>query len=265
MFRYSSGLLSLSGNNAESEKGYSIYQGALDNGMMSRSKLWEFDQTHPDGRRFWNLKRKGKYQALVKPLKDDFSTLLIEDLDTFEVNRLHPSLENSTAEEVRRLFPDIEDSVVSKVEEFMIYLNDEFDFSIEGERSKALGTYCDDLGPCMIGLLDGYYVLPPELPNLYMAPKAWRNPTWLINNHFSGPYPNDPETQKVMNGQRFHWGSLSITDEVKKKEAEGLVYFLLTRFILIYEKWMDRSSADSLVEYFDLVQRDEHRPWQLLY
>ena len=180
-------------------------------------------------------------------------------------------MENGFQNELLRLFPEVDQKVVAVYKSFISFLVDEFDLKQTLSGNEVLKVYTDDLGPCLVSLLDGNYILPPEIPPLYFAPKEWRVLTWWINNYFSGPYPENahPEILRALKGKRFDWGTLLIDKSFKNKQTEGLVYFLMAKFMIIYEAWMfddnGANLAKSLLDFIDLVQNEDHRPWQILY
>ena len=137
--------------------------------------------------------------------------------------------------------------------------------------SSKFCPFSEDIGPCMVGLLNEQYVAFPEWPTLYKAPLDWRRLTWLLNNHFSGPYEADTEAVKSMGGRRFHWGLLKIEESLKNKSTEGLIYFFIAKLILTYQAWMKEEASTSderstaLDDFIELVQNQGIRPWQYLY
>ena len=269
MFRYSSGLGVAGGN--ENEKGYLIYENASTAYSVKTNSIhFNNSQDYPIGRK-WDVIQKGDLKMNQKPLPDSFYNYLCLDLESIKADKLHPALNLGVEHELTRLFPDVENSVIPKYHSFIQFLKEVFDLTTEFNDVSNLKVYTDDLGPCLIPTLNGNYILPPEVPPLYLAPDKWRLLTWLINNYFAGPYPEDshPEIIKRLGGQKFHWGNLQIDDALKNRQGEGLVYFLLSKFIIIYEAWMFEenkgSDASSLVAFIDLVKDNGERPWQLLY
>jgi hypothetical protein len=269
MFRFSSGLSLFGGN--ENGQGYLIYESFNQNAsFFTQSEAFDSHQTL-QGKRKWNLTQKGELKSTQKPLIDGIFDQLINDLNHFNPKNIHPALEAGFQTELLRLFPQVDQGVVEIYQNFISFLTDEFDLKQKISGDDVLKVYTDDLGPCLVSLLDGNYIFPPEIPPLYFAPKEWRILTWWINNYFSGPYPENthPEILKALKGERFDWGGLQISENYKNKHTEGLVYFLLAKFMIIYEAWMfdDNGSklAKSLVDYIDLIQNKNHRPWQILY
>ena len=269
MFRYSSGLGVAAGN--ENEKGYLIYENThAISSVKTNSIHFDKSQDYPIGRK-WDMIQSGDLKINQKPLPDSFFNLFSLDLESIRSDNLHPALNSSCEHELIRLFPEVENSVISTYHSFIQFLKQEFNLDVELGDLSNLKVYTDDFGPCLIPVLNGNYVLPPEVPPLYLAPEKWGLLTWLINNYFSGPYPEDshPEIIKRLNGEKFHWGSLQIDDSLKNSQTEGLVYFLLSKFIIIYEAWMFEENkaieAPSLIAFMDLVKEKGERPWQLLY
>lgn len=269
MFRFSSGLTLYGGN--ENDQGYLIYESS----NKGASFFTGSDIFHPcitsQGKRKWDLKPKGILKSTHKPLDIYAFDLLIKDLDYFNPKTKHPAIEIGLENEIQRLFPEVEKEVVIEYKKFIFFLEKEFGLQKEANGNQVLKVYTDDLGPCMATFLEDKYVLPPEVPPLYYAPKDWRIITWWINNYFSGPYPEDahPEILKALNGERFYWDKLQIIEAYKNKKTEGLVYFLIAKFIIIYEAWMYENNginqAQSLIKFIDLIQNKNQRPWQILY
>ena len=269
MFRFSSGLSLYGGN--ENGQGFLIYESLNQNdSFFTQSESFHPPQ-NSQGKRKWDLIQKGELKSTQKPLGNGIFDQLTRDLDYFNPKNLHPSLENGFQNELLRLFPEVDQKVVAVYQSFISFLVDEFDLKQNLSGNEVLKVYTDDLGPCLVSLLDGNYILPPEIPPLYFAPKEWRVLTWWINNYFSGPYPENahPEILRALKGKRFDWGTLLIDKSFKNKQTEGLVYFLMAKFMIIYEAWMfddnGANLAKSLLDFIDLVQNEDHRPWQILY
>ena len=72
-----------------------------------------------------------------------------------------------------------------------------------------------------------------------------------------------------LNAEKIHQKVFDYNDSLKNSQTEGLVYFLLSKFIIIYEAWMFEENkaieAPSLIAFMDLVKDKGERPWQLLY
>jgi len=271
MFRFSTGLSVMEGNNEDTGCGYLIYEGKSSQKIMSYSPLWFPKNIFDDDRRFWVLNESGILKAIQKPLPDPFFDLLANDLDKLPALDLHPTLLNGPESEAKRLFPQIPAPSQKRYIDFIDFLEEQFGLNQNLTRSSKFCPFSEDIGPCMVGLLNDQYVALPEWPTLYKAPMAWRKLTWLLNNHFSGPYDADTEAVKSMRGKRFHWGSLKIDASLKNKSTEGLIYFFIAKLILTYQAWMKEETSTSkerstaLDDFIELVQDQGIRPWQYLY
>lgn len=269
MFRFSTGLSLYGGN--ENDKGYLIYENMSEHDPLFTNS--DFFQKHISsvGKRKWDVKLKGVLRSTQKPLEESVFNLFTKDLDLFNPRNVHPAFEFGFKNEIKRLFPKVKSSIVKKYEDFITFLSEDFGLEQELSADAVLKVYSDDIGPCLLVTLNDSYILPPELPTLYYAPKEWRIITWWINNYFSGPYPDDSHEEiiKLLKGSKFYWDKLEINDQFKNEKTEGLVYFMITKFIIIYEAWMyqDHGSiqAKSLEYFINLVQNKGHRPWRSLY
>ncbi len=268
MFRFSTGLSVMEGNDEDTGFGYLIYEGKSSQKIMTNSTLWTSKNIFNDERSFWVLNEPGILKAIQKPLPDHYFDSLTIDLDQLYTNDLHPTLINGPKSEAKRLFPQITASSEKRYAEFIGFLEIEFELTESLTSTSKFGAFCEDIGPCMMGLLNDQYVALPEWPKLYKAPLEWRKLTWILNNHFSGPYDADTEAVKSMGGRRFHWGSLKIDESLKNKSTEGLVYFFIAKLILSYQAWMKEEDSTSdeqstaLNDFIELIQNQEIRPWQ---
>ncbi len=271
MFRFSTGLSVMEGNDEDTGCGYLIYEGKSSQKIMTHSPLWSPKNIFDDDRRFWVLNEPGILKAIQKPLPDPFFDLLADDLDKLPAPDLHPTLLNGPKSEAKRLFPQIPAPSQKRYIEFIEFLEEQFGLIQTLTTSSKFCPFSEDIGPCMVGLLNEQYVAFPEWPTLYKAPIEWRRLTWLLNNHFSGPYDADTEAVKSMGGRRFHWGLLKIEESLKNKSTEGLIYFFIAKLILTYQAWMKEEASTSderstaLDDFIELVQNQGIRPWQYLY
>jgi hypothetical protein len=262
MFRFSNGLRMHSGFGID-EKGYFIFEG-LDLSIRTGVDSWHLEDKNSDTRIWWR-DTPGKLLTFEKPLSDHFFIELIKKLEQIEHSSIHPSLINGLFGEAERLFPEINDRSKELFKGFVNYLNFEFDLFSFIKSPKNYSAFCEDIGPCMIGTINNQLILSPEIPKLYSAPTIWAKLTWLINNHFSGPYPLDPLRFNGLNGRKFDWGHLKIEPEFKNEQIEGLVYFFIAKFIIIHEAWADNKSPESLRMLVELIQLKKERPWKYLY
>ena len=271
MFRFSTGLSVMEGNDEDTGCGYLIYEGQSSQKIMNHSPLWSSKNIFDDDRRFWVLNKPGILKAIQKPLPDHYFDSLTIDLDQLDTDDLHPTLLNGPKSEAKRLFPQITVRSEKRYAEFIDFLEIEFELTESLTATSKFGAFSEDIGPCMMGLLNDQYVALPEWPKLYKAPLEWRKLTWILNNHFSGPYDADTEAVKSMGGKRFHWGSLKIDESLKNKSTEGFVYFFIAKLILTYQAWMKEETSTSdeqstaLDNFIELVQDQGIRPWQYLY
>ena len=262
MFRFASGLKMSSGVGVNG-KGYLIFSGE-GNSIKTNSSKWLADK-YSDSERIWWYNEVGEFTAFKKSLDDGIFDKLMLDLKKLDVKGSYPAFTNSPVNEAKRLFPKIDNEANKDFISFVEFLNREFGFLDLLRSDTALAPYSEDIGPCMICCVNGVYEVPPEIPTLYTAPRIWSQLTWWINNHFSGPYPDDSVKFPVLNGRRFDWGLLSIDAEYQNAHTEGLVYFLLAKFIIIHDAWAGNSACDSLRVMIDLIKNEGQRPWRWLY
>ena len=79
--------------------------------------------------------------------------------------------------------------------------------------------------------------------------------------------------KKLLNYKKFFWEPLEISDNLKTKVIEGIVYLLISKFIIIHENWERSTQSDKLIDeessplmqFMNLVQFEGERPWQILY
>ncbi|MDB4533911.1 hypothetical protein N9242_03495 [Vicingaceae bacterium] len=262
MFRFSSGLKMNSGIGIDG-KGYIMYEGT-ENSAISNEGNWHQEGTS-DKSRIWWSNNIGKLTTFKKSLDDSIFNLLSSDLINIDHSQIHPAIGNGAKQEALRLFPQISKEANDDFIAFIDFLNTEFNLQDNFADTTNYTAYSEDIGPCMISRIDGEYVLPPEIPIIFSAPPLWAQLTWWINNHFSGPYPEDPINFPKLNGKRFNWGHLKISNDYKNELTEGLVYFLMVKFIIIHDAWAENTASDSLRVTIDLIQNKGKRPWRDLY
>ena len=68
------------------------------------------------------------------------------------------------------------------------------------------------------------------------------------------PYPKNEKNI------HYSWGDFNIKTLINSKEDEGMILFLISKFIIIQESWMDRASCDSLKYFIDLVTKHNQKP-----
>jgi len=261
----------MEGNDEDTGCGYLIYEGKSSQKIMTHIPLGSQKIIFNDDLKLWVLNKPGILKAIQKPLPDPFFDLLANDLDKLPALDLHPTLLNGPKSEAKRLFPQIPAPSKKRYIEFIEFLEEQFGLIQTLTTSSQFCPFSEDIGPCMVGLFNDQYVALPEWPTLYKAPMAWKRLTWILNNHFSGPYDADTEAVESMGGRRFHWGSFKIDESLKNKSTEGLIYFFIAKLILTYQAWMKEETSTSkerspaLDDFIELVQDQGIRPWQYLY
>ena len=262
MLRFSNGLL-MNGGVGIDGKGFFQFQGE-NLSILTNTEDWHLDQTIDSPRTWWRNFPE-PFNTFKKPVSDAVFIKLTSKLNTlFPVLSPHPVLIHGALDEAKRVFPDLSEESNLLFKEFMHFLNYEFNLFETLNEPAVRAAFSDDLGPFMIGTSGNDFVLPPEIPTLYSAPEIWGYLTWIINNHFAGPYPNT-EFYEKLNGRRFEWGNLKITESLKNKKIEGLVYFFIAKYILIYEAWSNNTNPMSFAIAVNLIQNKGERPWQYLY
>ena len=78
--------------------------------------------------------------------------------------------------------------------------------------------------------------------------------SWAINNYFIGPYPKNEK------GIYFQWVKFDINSLIKNNADLSALYFLISKFIIIQEAWMDRPNCDSLLNFIDLIMEKNITP-----
>lgn len=258
MYRLSTGI-KYSGA-TEKTGSYLIFQSKESNVETLNSDCWIYAGERPAGTRIYESKFHGQLQIFKKPLADNLAQILFNRLDLTPVKKVHPALEDGFKNEAKRLFSAIDAKINDKYHDFIDFLNQEFELEKNAKSETDLKSYSDDLGPFMMGQIGDRPFVVPELPDFYQAPASWRWITWYINNNFSGPYPINNE-----NTQRFHWNKLKLDSTFKTKYHEGIAYFLIAQFVIIYEAFSNNKSCDSLNLYIDLIKDEGLRPWQKLF
>ena len=220
---------------------------------------WKLIKKMPDGSRVYFSNYLGQLHMYKKPLDNSYFQFVSENLDRYNSKTKHPSIIDGLSNEASRIFPKINKNVEIEFQNFIDYLNVKYDLENKINSEKDLHTYSDDIGPFFVLRVGIHKFLIPELPDLYLAPKIWRELTWIINNSFSGPYPKNKKDQY------FSWGDLKINDTFKTYYCEGTALYLIAKYIIIYEAWMTRETCDALSRYIDLVMREDVNPWKQLY
>ena len=79
--------------------------------------------------------------------------------------------------------------------------------------------------------------------------------------------------KKLLNYKKFFWEPLEIPDNLKTSVIEGIVYLLISKFIIIHENWERTTQSGKLIDeessplmqFMNLIQFEGERPWQILY
>ncbi len=263
MYRFSNGTYLTFGNGLDG-KGYVIVYGTNSIINPSYQSFWSRSNLDEGKVIYWR-RGKGQLIALEKNLSIDVNQIIQSELSNLTINEIHPSLTNGLQNDAVRLFPSLHDVVLEEYHEFLSFLESEFMLSKNLEIDQDLEPYSEDIGPCLLGKVNEEYFLLPEIPRFYLAPDIWSKLTVMINNSFSGPYPNNFSNDAGINQKRFDWGNLHLDASMKTDKVEGLAYYLITKFIISHEAWMNRPSADSLRLFFELLMKQGHRPWRVLY
>ena len=274
MYRFSSGLLAQKvAQGKEGEKFLAIKGSEEDNVQVSSSQ-WQLHKVTDEGR-FWKLKNKIDFSVFKRPVNENSFFELQKNIDEFNSQELHPAIIHGFENELLRLRPDSSENFNNKYKNFVAFISKEFGISNIIQDKSNLANYIDDYGPSLIGISENKCFLLPELPPIYKAPVSWRLLTWIINNHFSGPYPEeqDLEMKKLLNYKRFFWEPLEIPDNLKTPVIEGIIYLLISKFIIIQENWEISNQSNKLIDeessplmqFMNLVQLKGERPWQILY
>ncbi len=260
MYRFSTGL-KYSGS-TEKSRSYLILQSNEIGVENLNSDSWNYAGEKPSGTRIYESKFYGQLNIFKKPLDNNLAHTIFNALDEASPNELHPALSKGFKNEPKRLFPEIDESSNAKFSGFIDFLNLEFDLEKNSLNESKQVPYSDDIGPFMLGFIGYRSFVVPEIPNMYLAPSNWRLVTWYINNYFSGPYPKDKENTKL---DRFHWNKLILDPSFQTKHYEGIAYFLIAKFILIYEAFSNNHRCTSLNLFIDLIQAEGMRPWKKLF
>jgi len=233
-------------------KAYMVFNG---DGIFVRSKSddWEYAQKVQGGSRVYFSKYIGKLNIFKKPLSDEFFNLLMNELDKHQTNLIHPSLENNGfKEEITRLFPNADKIAINYYQKFIKFLQKEF--SLDSANFLSDKNYIDDIGPYLLVNNGLSKSVIPELPTIYLAPEKWRKISWSIANHFSGPYPKNKQNIN------YSWGDFKVKSLIDNQIDEGVVLFLISKFIITQEVWMNRTSCDSLLYFIDLIINQDIKP-----
>tara|TARA_B110000093_G_scaffold181104_1_gene224445 strand:+ start:619 stop:1401 length:783 start_codon:yes stop_codon:yes gene_type:complete len=260
MYRFSTGL-KYSGS-TEKSRSYLILQSNETGVENLNSDSWKYAGEKPSGTRIYESKFYGQLNIFKKPLDDKLANTIFNELDEASLNELHPALSKGFENEPKRLFPEIDKTSNAKFSGFINFLNLEFDLEKNSLNEIKQVPYSDDIGPFMLGFIGDRSFVVPEIPNIYLAPPSWRLVTWYINNYFSGPYPNDNENKNL---ERFHWNKLKLDPIYQTKQYEGIAYFLIAKFIIIYEAFSNNHSCTSLNLFIDSIQDVGLRPWKKLF
>ena len=261
MYRLSTGL-KYSGA-TEKAISYLVFQSDKDIGhQYFDQELWNYEGERPKGTRVYTSSFYGRIELFKKPLNKERAKELFQLLDSITPEEKHPALENGFKSEAKRLFSSIDENVLNSYFKFIDFLNEKYQIEDLTKSETEFSSYSDDIGPFVMGKVGDRSFLLPEFPKLYLAPSLWRSITWFINNYLSGPYPEDPDFPDL---ERFHWNKLKLPQSFNSPYCEGLAYFLISNFIIIYEAFSENSTCNSLQLYIDLIQNQGERPWQKLF
>mgnify|MGYP001306182631 FL=1 len=260
MYRFSDGLMFT--GSTEKAISYLVFQSGMLKEKEFKSSLWTYWGEKPEGTRIYKSNLYGRLKIFKKPLDDKYMDFLFKSLDLIEVTDIHPVLNKGFKLEAKRLFQKIDNQMVKKFIDFIDFLNLSFNLESQTKSETKLLSYSDDIGPFMLGSIGTSAFVIPEIPKLFLAPPSWRKITWIINNYFSGPYPKDSKTPDL---NFFHWNNLKLSSELNSPYYEGIAYFLIAKFIIIYEAFSKKKKCSSLDLYIDLIQRDGIRPWKDLF
>lgn len=266
MLRYSNGLRAIEGNDIEKRMGYVLYQ-SNDNlkKHAHASTNWLLTDGKEPNNRFWLLKHEGNLTAFKKPLDGQIFDWLCMQMAQLHATELHPVFTLGTSLDAQRLFPNITAKELMAYDEFVSFLITQFELNLANDQKME--AYTDDFGPSIIGFCEDNPLLLPEIPALYLAPAQWLRACWIINNCFSGPYQEKSEAVVAANGNRFYWSGYLPRTEESNRKFEGIIYFLIARFILIHQAWLYRDyegqlkGESLLLEYIELIRIKNQRPW----
>ena len=260
MFLFSDGLTYT--GSTEKSIAYLLFQSKTIETVPVGSKLWKYWGEKPIGTRLYKSKYYGRLEIFKKPLPDKRRKLLYNTLDSLSTSEKHPALGEGFAGEAKRLFPLLNNEVTTAYSSFIAFLNQVYRLEEKAKKAENLVPYCDDIGPFMMGRIGNRDFVIPELPQVFLAPELWRDITWIINNYLSGPYPISEETGFK---EHFHWCNVKIDPILNTPYHEGTAYFLIAKFIIIYEAFSKNEKGNSLQLYIDLIQNQGIRPWQQLF
>lgn len=261
MYRLSTGL-KFSGA-TEKAISYLVFQSEKEAGQKYfDQELWKYEGERPKGTRVYTSTFYGRIELFKKPLNEERAKQLFQMLDSISAEEKHPALENGFKNEAKRLFSSIDKNILKSYTNFIDFLNQEYQIEDLTKSETEFSNYSDDIGPFVMGKVGNRAFLLPEFPKLYLAPPLWRSITWFINNYLSGPYPENPEDPLL---ERFHWNKLKLPQSFNSPYCEGLAYFLMANFIIIYEAFSENSNCNSLQLYIDLIQNQGEKPWQKLF
>lgn len=260
MYRFSTGLQYF--GSTEKSRAYLILQSEETGVENLNCDSWRYVGEKPSGTRIYESKFYGQLNIFKKPLNDKLAVTLFDALDLVSKIELHPALSKGFKNEPKRLFPEIDEATNTRFSTFIDFLKLTFDLEKHSVNESERLPYSDDIGPFMLGFIGDRSFVIPEKPTVYSAPPSWRLITWYINNYFSGPYPND---NKNSDTERFHWNKLKLDPIYQTKHYEGVAYFLIAKFIIIYEAFSKNNSCTSLNLFIDSIQEEGLRPWKKLF
>jgi len=213
---------------------------------------WNFMDTVQGGARVYFSKYIGQLKAFKKPLDFEYFDVVVKALDLQSSDLIHPALQYGYNKELIRLYPKANNNAQKQYDKFIDFLIDKYDLMDNNIEEKQ--NYIDDIGPYLVVRAGLKKCIIPEIPQVYLSPIKWRKMSWAINNYFIGPYPKNEK------GIYFQWVKFDINSLIKNNADLSALYFLISKFIIIQEAWMDRPNCDSLLNFIDLIMEKNITP-----
>tara|TARA_B110001452_G_C15240109_1_gene429309 strand:+ start:3103 stop:3873 length:771 start_codon:yes stop_codon:yes gene_type:complete len=235
----------------ELSKSFIVFTGNADF-KRAISKDWKFMQKAQGNARVYFSNYIGNLNIFKKPLDLGCYEEISYELDLQNTNLIHPAIANSYYNELLRLYPKASSQAQKSYKTFIDFLIKKHQLLENNNEEKC--NYIDDIGPYLIVKTGLKKSVIPELPQIYLAPKIWREMTWLINNYFIGPYPKNNKNIY------YEWGGYNINSTIKKKSDESALFYLISKFIIIQEAWLDRSNCNSLINFINLIIEKKIKP-----
>lgn len=230
-----------------------LIEGDLDSRILTKTEEWKLGENHNAARdtlKCWRLSSGKSITRTTNQCPDEFLNILIREIDKIPTTQLHPALVKGLESEAKRLLPTISTDANNQFQEFLALLDSEFGFNLNSNKNKNMLPFVDDIGPCLLTIIDGNPVVLPEIPLTYLAPKEWRLSMWRINNYMIGPLLMD----ELEDSEQIQFKGLSMASDELTAELKGLFYFHMARFILFFEAWQDNPDAPHLQEFIRLFK-----------